>query len=67
MPTWLSIGTIGAIVICLNIILSAVQQVFTKLSLKEPGWLQSTSSFMLKVVQYMGSNPPNPPAPPPAA
>ena len=44
-------------VVCLNIALSAVQQVFSALSQTEPGWLQTLSSFVLSVAKYLGSNP----------
>jgi len=55
------IASVLAIVVCANIILSAVQQVFAKLSKTEPGWLQSVSKWALVIAQYLGSNPPNPP------
>lgn len=51
------IAMIVLIVSCLNIILSAVQQIFAKLSKAEPGWLQSVSSVVLAVAKYLGSNP----------
>jgi hypothetical protein len=61
------IAEIIVIVGCLNILLSAVQQIFAKLSQQEPSWLVSVSKVVLSVVQYLGSNPPNPPAPPAAS
>jgi hypothetical protein len=58
------IGLILAILACANIVLSAVQQVFAKLSKTEPGWLQSVSSIVLAIAKYLGSNPdaPKPPS-----
>ena len=47
------LGIIG----CANIVLSAVQQIFSKLSKSEPGWLQTVSSVVLAVTKYLGSNP----------
>jgi hypothetical protein len=53
---------IGAAVVCVNSILSAVQILFAALAKQEPGWLQSVSSVVLKISQFLGSNPPTPPA-----
>jgi hypothetical protein len=58
--SFLSAGFIAlviSIVACLNIALSAVQQMFSSLSKSEPGWLQSVSSVVLAVAKFLGSNP----------
>src|ERR1700679_1642918 len=51
------IGVIVAAVACLNVGLSALQQIFSKLSKSEPGWLKSLSVGLLAVAKYLGSNP----------
>ena len=51
------IGILVAIIAGLNVLLSAVQQIFSNLAKTEPGWLQSTSSVILSVSKYLGSNP----------
>jgi hypothetical protein len=58
------IATIGAVVVCVNSVLSAIQVLFTAMSKTEPGWLQSASKFLLSVSQFLGSNPPNSTPPP---
>jgi len=59
--TGISLSTISAIVVplimCLNIALSAVQQIFAKLAKSEPGVVQQISSVVAKIAQYLGSNP----------
>lgn len=51
------IASVCSIVVCLNIALSAVQQIFAKLAKTEPGALQQISSVVSKIAQYIGSNP----------
>lgn len=51
------IASVCSIVVCLNIALSAVQQIFAKLAKTEPGALQQISSVVAKIAQYIGSNP----------
>lgn len=59
------IAQVVLVIGCLNILLSAIQQIFAKLSQAEPDWLQKVSTVILKVVQYVGSNTPTPPSTPP--
>jgi hypothetical protein len=71
MSAWItSVGGFVAAVLlvvgCLNVVLSAVQQVLAKLSVQEPGWLTTVSTALLKVAQWLGSNPPTPSSTPAA-
>ena len=59
--------TVGAVVVCVNSILSAIQILFTALSKQEPSWLTSMCKFVLSVSQFLGSNPPSSPPSAPAA
>ena len=52
-----TLASIALIISCLNIVLSAIQEIFAKLAKSEPGWLQSLSAIVLKIAQYLGSNP----------
>lgn len=56
------VAAVGVIVTCLNILFSMLAQLFAKLSLAEPVWMQKVGSFLLKVVQWVGSNTPTPAA-----
>ena len=51
------IAGIVSIVLCLNIALSAAQQIFTQLGKQEPSAMTSVSSMIAKVATYLGSNP----------
>ena len=51
------IATLLAAVACLNVALSAAQQIFSALSKNEPSWLTSVSKIVLAVSKYLGSNP----------
>ena len=53
------IGILIAVVLGLNSVLSALQQIFGSLAKSEPGWLQSLSSIVLEVAKFLGSNPDN--------
>lgn len=44
----------------LNIVLSAIQQVLTKLSVASPGWMTTVSNIVLKIVQWASANTPSP-------
>lgn len=53
-----------SIVVCLNLLLSAVQQIFHTLSKSEPGWLQTLSVVILNITKYLSANPDVPKTPP---
>ena len=52
-----TVAGIISLVLCLNVALSAIQQMFSNLSKQEPSWLTDVSGIVLKIAKYLGSNP----------
>jgi hypothetical protein len=65
ISAWISsqgglVAAVGVIVACLNIIMSALVQLFAKLAVAEPAWMQTVGSILLKISQYVTGNTPTP-------